>query len=43
MKKGFEQATGEWGDDLPDLCQKTMEAAEKKMVAWRDGKENIQE
>lgn len=43
MKKGFEQATGEWGDDLPDICQRTMEAAEKKMIAWRDGKENVQE
>ena len=43
MKKGFEQATGEWGDKLPDLCQRTIEAAEKKMVAWRDGKENVQE
>ena len=43
MKKGFEQATGEWGDKLPDLCRRTIEAAEKKMVAWRDGKENVQE
>ena len=43
MKKGFEQATGEWGDKLPDICQRTMEAAEKKMIAWRDGKENVQE
>ncbi len=43
MKKGFEQATGEWGDKLPDLCQRTMEAAEEKMIAWRDGKENVQE
>ena len=39
MKKGFEQATGEWGDKLPDLCQRTIEAAEKKMIAWRDGTE----
>jgi len=43
MKKGFEQATGEWGDKLPDLCQKTIEAAEEKMIAWRDGTENTQE
>lgn len=39
MKKGFEQATGEWGDKLPDICQKTMEAAEKKMEAWKNGEE----
>ena len=43
MKKGFEQATGEWGDDLPDLCQRTIEAAEKKMIAWRDGTETTAE
>ena len=43
MKKGFEQATGEWGDKLPDICQRTIDAAEKKMIAWRDGKENVQE
>lgn len=43
MKKGFEQATGEWGDKLPDICQRTIEAAEKKMIAWRDGTETTQE
>lgn len=38
IKKGFKQATKEWGDDLPDICQKTIDSAVKKMEDWRDGK-----
>lgn len=38
IKKGFKQATKEWGDDLPDICQKTLDSAIKKMEDWRDGK-----
>lgn len=37
MKKGFEQATKEWGEDLPDICKNTIDAAVKKMEDWRDG------
>ena len=37
MKKGFEQATKAWGDDLPEICQKTIDAATKKLENWRDG------
>lgn len=29
MEKGFKEATGAWGDDLPDICQKTLAAANK--------------
>lgn len=36
IKKGFEQATDEWGDELPDICQKTVDAATKKLEDWRD-------
>lgn len=37
IKKGFDKATEAWGDKLPDICQKTIDAAVKKMEAWRDG------
>ena len=29
MEKGFKQATGAWGKDLPDLCNDTFSAANK--------------
>ena len=29
MEKGFKEATGAWGDDLPDICQETLAAANK--------------
>ena len=37
IKKGFDEATEAWGDKLPDICRKTIDAAVKKMEAWRDG------
>lgn len=37
IKKGFDEATEAWGDKLPDICQNTIDAAVKKMEAWRDG------
>ena len=37
IKKGFDEATEAWGDKLPDICQKTIDAAVQKMEAWRDG------
>ena len=37
IKKGFDEATEAGGDKLPDICQKTIDAAVKKMEAWRDG------
>lgn len=39
IKKGFDQATKAWGDKLPDLCQKTIEATYEKMEAWKNGTE----
>ena len=34
FKKGFEQATKTWGDKLPDISQKTYDAAMKKFDDW---------
>ncbi len=35
FKKGFEEATGAWGQDLPEISQKTYEAVEEKFAAWK--------
>lgn len=37
MKKGFEQATKAWGDELPEICQQTLDAAMEKMKEWKNG------
>ena len=37
LQKGFDEATKGWGGELPDICQKTLEAAKKKLTDWRDG------
>ncbi len=37
MKKGFEQATKSWGGELPDICQKTIDAATEKINNWKNG------
>lgn len=34
MEKGFKQATKSWGDDLPDICQKTLDSATEKIRNW---------
>ncbi len=34
MEKGFKQATKSWGDDLPEICKKTLEAATEKIRTW---------
>lgn len=39
IKKGFDEATSEWGDELPDISKRTLEATIEKMEAWRDGTE----
>lgn len=36
VKKGFEEATKAWGDELPDISKRTLEATLKKLEAWRD-------
>lgn len=35
IKKGFDQASKAWGGKLPDICQKTVDAATKKLDEWR--------
>lgn len=37
LQKGYDQAANQWGGELPELCQKTLEAAKKKLTDWRDG------
>lgn len=37
IKKGYEEATEAWGDELPDICKQTLEAVETKMEAWKNG------
>ncbi|MDD3172786.1 MAG: hypothetical protein PHF63_03870 [Herbinix sp.] len=40
VKKGFEEATKTWGDELPDLSKRTLEATINKLESWRDGKDS---
>ncbi len=37
IKKGFDQAAEAWGGELPEISQKTVDAAIKKLENWRDG------
>ena len=37
VKKGLKQATEAWGEDLPEISQKTVDATIKKLEEWRDG------
>lgn len=37
IKKGFEQAADAWGGELPEICQKTVDAAVKKLNDWKSG------
>lgn len=39
MQKGFQQATGAWGQKLPDICQKTLDAANKKFEEYYKSKQ----
>ena len=36
FKKGYEQATGTWGKELPDISSKTYDAVLKKFDAWKN-------
>ncbi len=36
IKKGYDQAAEAWGGELPDICQKTIDAATEKLNQWRD-------
>ena len=37
FKKGYKQATGAWGDELPSLCKDTYDAIVKKFDEWKNG------
>ncbi len=37
FKKGYRQATGAWGKDLPSLCSDTYDLVEKKFAEWKEG------
>lgn len=39
VQKGFDQATKSWGDELPEISKKTLEATMEKLTKWRDGTE----
>lgn len=36
FKKGFEEATKAWGDELPEISQKTYDAVTEKFEAWKN-------
>ena len=35
IEKGYEQATKAWGNELPDICNRTLEATREKIEAWK--------
>ncbi len=37
FKKGFKQATGAWGKELPDISQRTYDAVVEKFDNWKKG------
>lgn len=37
FKKGFEEATKTWGDELPEISQRTYDAVVEKFEAWKNG------
>ncbi len=36
FKKGYEEATKTWGDELPSLCSDTYDLVEKKFNEWKN-------
>ena len=36
FKKGYEEATGAWGKELPEISKQTYEAVEEKFAAWKE-------
>lgn len=41
--KGFKAATKAWGDELPDICQRTYNATMDKLNQWKSGNINSSE
>lgn len=42
VKKGFEQATKSWGDELPALCKDTLDLTLNKLESWKAGEQSDQ-
>lgn len=36
VEKGFKLATKDWGSELPDISQRTMDAVREKFKAWKE-------
>jgi hypothetical protein len=43
MQKGFEQATKSWGQDLPDISSKTIDAANQLFEDYYNSKKSVEE
>jgi len=43
FKKGYEQATGAWGKELPDISKETYKAVEDKFAAWKKEADQVTE
>jgi hypothetical protein len=37
LQKGYDEAAKQWGGELPEIRQKTLEVTKKKLTDWRDG------
>lgn len=37
IQKGFDKATKAWGEELPEISKKTLEATKQKMDDWKNG------
>lgn len=37
IKKGYEEAGAAWGDELPEISKKTLDATMEKMNQWKNG------
>ena len=37
IQKGFDKATKAWGEELPEISKKTLEATKQKMNDWKNG------
>lgn len=42
FKKGFEEATKTWGDELPEISQRTYDAVLEKFEQWKNGTETAE-
>lgn len=40
FKKGYQQATGTWGKELPDISKRTYDAVVEKFDKWKNGTED---